>query len=255
MKRMKFLNIEINNVTIDEAIEAIDELIRNKNNSYVITPNVDHVVKVEYDSEFKEIYDNADLILTDGMPLVWISNILKTPIKERVSGSDIFPLTCKLASEKGYKVFLLGAKEGVALMAAEKLKDKYTNLNICGTYSPSFGFEENCNEVENIIKIVNEAKPDILAVGLGAPKQEKFIYKYKDKLNVPVSLAIGASIDFEAGVMKRAPRWMRKAGLEWLYRLIQEPRRMAKRYLVDDIKIISLAWKYRRGYENECIES
>lgn len=255
MGRIKFLNVEVDNLNMTEAIEAIEGLILKRKNSYVITPNVDHIVKIENDKEFKDIYDNADLILTDGMPLVWISRLLKTPIKEKVSGSDLFPLTCKMASEKGYKVFLLGAKEGVAAKAAENLKRKYNNLNICGMYSPYIGFEKDPEEIKNIIKIVNQAKPDIIAVGLGAPKQEKFIYKFKDKLNVPVALAIGASIDFEAGVVKRAPRWMQERGLEWLYRLIQEPRRMAKRYLVDDIKIISLAWKYRKGYENECFES
>ncbi|MCI6690969.1 MULTISPECIES: WecB/TagA/CpsF family glycosyltransferase [unclassified Clostridium] len=245
MSRIRFLNIEIDNLSMDESIDYIDKLIKRKKNSYVVTPNVDHIVKLENDSEFLEVYNNADLVLTDGMPLVWISKFLKTPIKEKVSGSDLFPKVCKLADEKGYSIFLLGAAEGIAIKAAENLKNKYKNLNIVGTFSPSYGFEKSKSEIEEIIKKVNEVKPDILAVGLGAPKQEKFIYKYKNKLNVPISLAIGASIDFEAGNIERAPKWMQKSGLEWFYRFLKEPKRMFKRYFIDDLKIIKVLIKYR----------
>lgn len=245
MSRMKFLNIYVDNLSMQEAIERIDQLIINKKPSYVVTPNVDHIVKLEVDSEFQEVYKEADLILTDGMPLIWISKIKKNPIKEKVSGSDLFPEVCKLASQKGYKIFLLGAAEGVAAKAAENLKLKYKKLNVVGTYSPSYGFEKNEDEINKIIDMINEVKPDILAVGLGAPKQEKFLYKFRKKLNVPVSLAIGASIDFEAGNINRAPKWMQKSGLEWFYRLCKEPKRMFKRYLIDDIKIAKLVIKYR----------
>lgn len=244
MSRIKFLNIEVDNLTMDEAICRIEELINNKKPSYVVTPNVDHIVKLEHDIEFQNVYKEADLILTDGMPLIWISKLKKNPIKEKVSGSDLFPKVCRLASRKGYKVFLLGAAEGVADKAAENLKSKYTGLNIVGTYSPSYGFEKKDEEINKIIKIINNAKPDILAVGLGAPKQEKFLYKYKDRLNVPISLAIGASIDFEAGNVNRAPKWMQINGLEWFYRLCKEPERMFKRYLIDDMKIFKIAIKY-----------
>ena len=244
MSRIKFLNTEVDNLTMEEAIREIDKLIINKRPSYVVTPNVDHIVKLEKDEEFRNVYKEADLILTDGMPLVWISKLKSIPIKEKVSGSDLFPKVCELAAKRGYKVFLLGAAEGVAARAAENLKRKYKNLNIVGTYSPSYGFENNQKEIEEIIKMINNVKPDILAVGLGAPKQEKFIYRYKDRLNVPISLAIGASIDFEAGNIKRAPLFMQKCGLEWVYRLYKEPKRMFKRYLVDDLKIIKIILKY-----------
>lgn len=242
--RMEFLNTKIDNLTMEESLKIIDLLINIKNPSYVVTPNVDHIVKLEEDKEFQEVYENANLILTDGMPLIWISKIKKTPIKEKVSGSDLFPKVCELAAKKGYKVFLLGAAEGVAEKAARNLERKYDGLNIVGTYSPSYGFEKKEDEINHIIDIVRKTKPDILAVGLGAPKQEKFIYKYKDELNVPISLAIGASIDFEAGNVKRAPKWMQKVGLEWLYRLYKEPKRMFKRYLIDDLKIMYLSIKY-----------
>lgn len=246
MTRIKFLNIEIDNLSMEESVCEIDNLIKKRKKSYVVTPNVDHIVKLEKDAEFVEVYKNADLVLTDGMPLIWISKLLKRPIKEKVSGSDLFPSVCKLAVEKGYSIFLLGAAEGVASKAAENLMKKYNGLKIAGTFSPSYGFENNKDEIEKIINIINESKPDILAVGLGAPKQEKFIYKYKDKLNVPISLAIGASIDFEAGNIERAPVWMQKSGLEWFYRFIKEPKRMFKRYFVDDMKIFKIYLKYRR---------
>lgn len=244
MSRVKFLNTEIDNLTMDESIRAIDKLVQNRKPSYVVTPNVDHIVKLDSDEEFRNVYKNADLILTDGMPLIWISKLKKTPIKEKVSGSDLFPKVCELAAQKGYRVFLLGAADGVAAKAAKNLQEKYENLRIAGTYSPKYGFEKDKKEIEKIISIVKLAKPDILAVGLGAPKQEKFIYKFKDKLNVPVSLAIGASIDFEAGNIERAPRWMQKCGLEWLYRLCKEPKRMYKRYLIDDLKIVKIFFEF-----------
>ena len=244
MARIKFLNTQVDNLTMEEAINAIDGLIKNKKPSYVVTPNVDHIVKLETDIDFQEVYREADLILTDGKPLIWISKMKKNPIKEKVSGSDLFPEICKLAEEKQYKVFLLGAAEGIAEIAAKNLKNKYKKLEIVGTYSPSYGFEKNKDEIQKIISLVTELQPDILAVGLGAPKQEKFIYEYRNELNVPVSLAIGATIDFEAGNIKRAPKWMQNAGLEWFYRLVKEPRRMYKRYLIDDIKILKILMKY-----------
>lgn len=245
MSRIKFLNTEVDNLTMNEAVQKIEQLILNKKPSYVVTPNVDHIVKLETDKEFQKVYKEADLILIDGMPLIWISKLKKNPIKEKVSGADLFPEVCKLSANKGYKVFLLGAAEGVAAMAAENLKKRYNGLNVVGTYSPSYGFEKKKDEIREIIKMINEVKPDILAVGLGAPKQEKFLYNYIKQLNVPVALAIGASIDFESGNINRAPKWMQKIGLEWFYRLCKEPRRMFKRYIIDDIKIIKIFIKYR----------
>ncbi|HAT4092984.1 TPA: WecB/TagA/CpsF family glycosyltransferase [Clostridium perfringens] len=244
MSRMNFLNIEVDNLTMNEAIDRAEELIIKKKPSYVVTPNVDHIVKLEDDKEFQDVYKNADLILTDGMPLIWISKIKGKPIKEKISGSDFFPKLCERAAQKGYSIFLLGAAEGVAAKAAKNLNKKYEGLNIVGTYSPSYGFEKKEDEIDKIIRIINESKPDILAVGLGAPKQEKFLYNYREQLNVPISLAIGASIDFEAGNIKRAPKWMQKNGLEWFYRLCKEPKRMFKRYIIDDLKILRIARKY-----------
>lgn len=247
MTRMRLMNTEIDNLTMDETLDAIDSLIKEDNCSYVVTPNVDHIVQLEKDEELKRVYENASLILTDGKPLIWISNWYKTPIKEKISGSDLFPPVCELAAKKGYTMYLLGAAEGVADKAAKNLMDKYKGLNIVGTYSPPFGFEKDKVELKKIERQIQEVHPDILIVGLGCPKQEKYMYHHCKELDVPISFGLGASIDFEAGNIKRAPRWMSEHGLEWLYRITQDPKRLAKRYLVDDMKIISIARKYRRG--------
>lgn len=247
MTRMRLMNTEIDNLTMDETLDAIDSLIKEDNCSYLVTPNVDHIVQLEKDEELKRVYENASLILTDGKPLIWISNWYKTPIKEKISGSDLFPRVCELAAKKGYTMYLLGAAEGVADKAAKNLMDKYKGLNIVGTYSPPFGFEKDKVELKKIERQIQEVHPDILIVGLGCPKQEKYMYHHCKELDVPISFGLGASIDFEAGNIKRAPRWMSEHGLEWLYRITQDPKRLAKRYLVDDMKIISIARKYRRG--------
>lgn len=230
---------------MNEAIEGIDKLICERNHSYIITPNMDHIVLIENDDLFKEVYDHADLVLTDGKPLIWISKMLGNPIKEKVSGSDLFPRICDLAAENGYKIFILGAAEGVADKAAEKLSNKLPTLDIVGTYSPPFGFEADKNEVDEIVTMINAAKADILAVALGSPKGEKFIYRIRDKIDVAISISIGATIDFEAGNVKRAPKWMSDCGLEWLYRISQDPGRLVKRYWNDAVNIIPIIRKYK----------
>ena len=221
MARVPFMNTQIDNYTMEEAIDAIDRLICQDKNGYVVTPNIDHIVKLESDQLLQKVYADADIILADGKPMIWMSRLYGTPIKEKVSGSDLFPNLCRLAAGKGYRVFLLGAAEGVAAKAALNLQSKFPGLIIAGTYSPPFGFEKDEKELQNILRIVTEAKPHILIVGLGCPKQEKFIYNYRNELNVPVSLGLGASIDFEAGILKRAPKWMADHGFEWLYRIVQ----------------------------------
>ncbi len=247
MSRMKFMNTEIDNLTMKETLKRIDELIKENKNAYVVTPNVDHIIQLERGGELVEVYKNADLILTDGKPLIWISKWYGTPIKEKISGSDLFPRLCSLASKRGYKMFFLGAAEGVAAKAAENLKKKYEGLQVVGTYSPPYGFEKDETEMKKIVKMIKDVEPHILIVGLGCPKQELFILHYRDELNVPISLGLGASLDFEAGNIKRAPKWMSDHGFEWVYRIFQDPKRLAKRYLIDDKGIFGLALKYKRA--------
>ncbi len=244
MARIDFLNTQIDNLTMNEVIQAVDQLIQNKKKSYVVTPNLDHIVILEKDNEFAEVYQNADLIVADGKPLIWISRLLKKPIKEKISGSDLFPKICELSAKKGYTIFIMGAADGVAGKAAENIKKKYPGVRFVGTYSPPIGFEKNINELSVMKKMVLEAKPDILAVSLGSPKGEKFIYHHLEEYNVPLSISIGATIDFEAGTVKRAPKWMSEAGLEWLFRITQDPKRLAKRYWKDAKSIVPIIKKY-----------
>lgn len=246
MARMKFMNTEIDNLTMDETLQAIDNLIKENKSAYVVTPNVDHIVQLETNKELQDIYNNASLILTDGKPLLWIAKWYGTPIKEKISGSDLFPLLCRMAAEKGYKMFFLGAAEGVAEKAAKNLSKRFIGLNVAGTYSPPFGFEKDVYEMNKIKEMIIKANPQILIVGLGCPKQEKFMYHHCAELGVPISLGLGASFDFEAGNIKRAPRWMTNHGLEWLFRITQDPKRMIKRYLVNDRAIFKLVVKYRK---------
>ncbi len=247
MSRIRFMNTEVDNLTMQEALNAIDDLIMKNCNAYVVTPNVDHIIQLERGGELTEVYKHANLILTDGKPLIWISKWYRTPIKEKISGSDLFPQLCALAAKKRYRMFFLGAAEGVAAKAAENLKKKYHGLQVVGTYSPPFGFENNEEEMNKIKSIIKASSPHILIVGLGCPKQELFILHHREELGVPISLGLGASLDFEAGNIKRAPRWMANHGLEWLYRITQDPKRLAKRYLIDDRKIFSLAIKYKKA--------
>ena len=250
MARMRFMNTEIDNLTMREALDAIDRLVKDNKSAYVVTPNVDHIVQLEKDRELQDVYANASLILTDGKPLIWIAKWYGTPIKEKISGSDLFPLLCEMAAEKGYKMFFLGAAEGIAAKAAENLEKRYKGLNVVGTYSPPLGFENKADEMEKIKSMIYKTSPEILIVGLGCPKQEKFMYHYCKELKVPVSLGLGASLDFEAGNIKRAPKWMSDHGLEWIFRITQDPKRLAKRYLVDDMKILRLALKYKKSRYN-----
>ncbi len=244
--RMNFLNTQVDNVTMQEALDEICNMVDTGINQYVVTPNVDHIVKLENDPYLREVYENASLITTDGQILIWISRWLGTPIVERVPGSDLFPNVCEIAAQKSWRVFLLGAAEGVAARAARNLEQRYPGLQIAGVYSPPLGFENDDAERKKIFDIVNLAAPQILVLGLGTPKAEKFFYRYRDHFRVSVALHVGGSIDFEAGVIPRAPQWMRRAGLEWLFRLIKEPRRLAKRYLIDDMAIWGICWKYRK---------
>lgn len=247
MSRIRFMNVEIDNLTMNEAVDAIDDLICQDKCAYVVTPNVDHIIQIEKGGEIVDAYKEADLILCDGKPLVWMSKWYKNPIKEKVSGSDLFPRLCERAAHKGYKMFFLGAAEGVAVRAANNLKKRFQGLQVVGTYSPPYGFEKDGQEIKKIISMIKATKPHILIVGLGAPKQEIFIHKYRKQLGVPISLGLGASLDFEAGEVKRAPKWMANHGFEWLYRIFQDPKRLAKRYLIDDTQILKLYFKYRKN--------
>lgn len=240
----RFLNTYIDNITFDESLKAIESFIENKTINYVVTINTDFIVKMEDDKYFKKIVDEADLAIIDGKPLIWISNILKQPIKEKISGSDLVPALLQVCAIKGYSVYIIGGKEGIAEKAKENAEKKYPGLKIVGTYSPVFGFEKNPQRIDEINKMIKDVHPDIVVACFGCPKQEKWMYENCKKYGAYVSIGAGATVDFLAGNMKRAPKWIADHGFEWLYRFFQEPKRLFKRYFVDDIKIFKLAFKY-----------
>jgi len=244
--RIEFLNTYIDNLTASEAKNAVDSLIQAGGNHYVVTPNSDIVVKMQDDTELKEICDKADLILTDGQIVVKLSRYLGNPIKERVCMTDFVWDVFDLAIKKDYRVFLFGGKEDVLFKATENIKKRLPELNIVDSYSPPFGFEKNEEMLEEANRRIKASDADILIVFLGCPKQEKFIYQNKDKYQVPISITMGGCVDFIAGKVKRAPLWMQNIGLEWFYRFLQEPKRMFRRYFVDDIRIFELARKYQK---------
>lgn len=245
LNRRKFMNTFIDDVTLDEAVAHIENCIARRHIGQVITPNVDQVVRMEWDENFRNICNDCELLLVDGHPLLWIAKAYGVPFKQKICGSDLVPQLCQLSAKKGYRVFFLGAAPGVAQIAAEKMQQVYPGLQVAGTYSPPMGFLDNPQELDHINTLLRDSGADMLFVGMGVPKQDIFIHQNMHKYQIPMSFSIGGTIDFIAGVQKRAPMWMRKIGFEWLYRLLSDPKRMFKRYIVDDLKILQLAWRYR----------
>lgn len=253
-QRIPFLNTYIDNLTTQEAKNCVDQLINSEGYHYVVTPNSDIVVKMQDDPELQDICNKADLILTDGQIVVKLSKRLGRPIKERIAMTDFVWDVMDLADKKGYKVFLFGGKEDVLEKATRKIQVKYPRLNIVDFFSPSFGFENNPEELDAANQRIKNSGADILIVFLGCPKQEKFIAKNKNKYCVPISITMGGCVDFIAGGVSRAPHWMQDVGLEWFYRFLLEPKRMFRRYFIDDIRIFELAWEYKNnkvGRQNE----
>ena len=246
MKKQTLLNTYINNLTMQEAVDEVEKMIAADKKTYIVAINVDVVIKIEKDPYLKKIVDSADMVLVDGKPLVWISKLYGRPLKAKISVSDLVPILCQKAAEKKHKIFIIGGKEGIAEQAKRRLEYQFPDIQIVGTYAPPFGFEENADELSKINKMISETHPDLLIACFGCPKQEKWIYENIGKYDAKVSICAGATVDFLAGNVKRAPRWMSDHGLEWLFRTIQDPKRLFKRYFIDDTKILKLIWKYRK---------
>jgi N-acetylglucosaminyldiphosphoundecaprenol N-acetyl-beta-D-mannosaminyltransferase len=214
---------------------------------YIVTPNVDHAVMFQHRGDLREAYADAALVLADGLPLVFASRLFRKSLPERVAGSDLVPHL--LATRKSLRVFLLGAAAGVADCAAERIRQQWPSVDVVGTHSPPLGFETDAEENERILDAVATAKPDLLIVGFGAPKQELWVHKNRRLLEAKVAICAGATIDFLAGHRRRSPVWMRRAGLEWLHRVASEPRRLAGRYARDAWELPQLMWReWRRLY-------
>jgi N-acetylglucosaminyldiphosphoundecaprenol N-acetyl-beta-D-mannosaminyltransferase len=224
------LGIPFDNITTAQTVEAIEEMVRSRKPHYLATANVDFLVQAKHDVELRRILLDAHLVLCDGTPLLWASRLLGNPLPERVAGSDLVPLLIKIAEKKNYRIFFLGGTLEVATSASENLKKQHPELNIAGFYSPPFARLHEMDH-EQICQRIQEAKPDLLFVSFGCPKQEKWIAMHYRSLGVPVCVGVGATIDFIAGKVKRAPRLMQKTGTEWIFRAVQEPRRLLGRYV------------------------
>jgi N-acetylglucosaminyldiphosphoundecaprenol N-acetyl-beta-D-mannosaminyltransferase len=218
------LGIKFDNLKMAEIVEKIDSFIRSKTPHLVVTPNPEIIVSSQSDEDLREIINSASLRLADGIGIIWASRILKRPIKERVTGIDLTLELANLAQKNEYRIFLLGSKSGVAEGAAEFLAQKFPKIQIVGTYHGYFEGHEEDKLIENIKSL----KPEILLIGLGSPRQEKWAAANLDSFGVPVCLTIGGSMDVLSGKAKRAPVWMRRVGLEWLYRLLKEPWRFRR---------------------------
>lgn len=231
MEATRILNVDILALTRQELLERLDKGV-------LVTPNVDHLVKLQRDSEFYDVYKKAEWVVCDSKILYLLSKLLKRPLPEAIPGSSFFTSYYMYhKDDQNCRIFLLGAKEGIAAKAMQRINEKVGREIVIGAHSPSFGFEKNEKECEELIDIVNKSGANVLLVGVGAPKQEKWIMKYRDRMHgVDLFMALGATIDFEAGTLKRAPAFWQKIGMEWLYRCMKEPKRLFKRYFVDDMQ-------------------
>lgn len=246
MNKCKILNVEIENISQKELLESLHKGV-------LITPNVDHLVKLQKDREFYDVYQKAEWVVCDSKILYALSKLMKNPLSEAIPGSSFFTAYYMYhKDDPNCRIFLLGAAEGIAEKARKNINDKVGREIVVGAHSPSYGFEKNEAECEELIRIVNESGANVVLVGVGAPKQEKWIMKYRDRMpDVDVFMALGATIDFEAGTLARAPKAWQKCGMEWLYRVIKEPKRLFRRYFVDDMKFFYYFLKQLFGtYKN-----
>lgn len=244
-KRFPIFNTYVDALTMDETIEEVEDIIRAKKPVQHVVINASKINLMQKDKKLTQIVNACPIINADGASILWAAKMLDIPVKERVTGIDLFLNLVKLADAKGYKIFLFGAKEEVVEKVREIFCQKYKNLNIVGIRNGYFSPEEETEIAEQI----RDAEPDMLFVAFSSPKKEYWIKKYLDIMNVPFVMGVGGSFDVVAGVTDRAPRWMQDHGLEWFYRFIQEPGRMWKRYIVGNFKFVLLTvkTKWRRG--------
>lgn len=245
--------IDLHAITLDQAVDMIIDAVRRGTRGYIVTPNVHHVVLLQRHAGLRIAYDHASLRLPDGMPLLWASRLSGRPLKARIAGADLLPALCKAAALRGHTVFFLGGRAGVAQRAAARLAAACPGLCVAGTYTPPEGFAVDTRAMEEAVCAVNKARPDILFVGVGAPTQELWVHQMWDRLQVTVAVCCGAALDYAAGTQRRAPRWVQGVGLEWMWRLVHEPRRLWYRYLVQDVAFVGIIlsewWQARAASE------
>lgn len=242
IEKSTILNVKIDNLKYNDFIENLTE-------GFVVTPNLDHLVMLQEDKEFYDVYQNADSVVCDSRILYFLSKFTREPIVETIPGSSFFTDYCDFhRSNEKIKIFLLGAAAGVAKTAMGNINSRIGREIIVDCHSPSFGFEKNETECLQIIERIKKSGANVLLVGVGAPKQEKWILKYRSHLpEIDLFLPLGATIDFEAGNVKRAPKLFQKTGMEWFYRIFQDPKRLIHRYLVKDTVFFKYFFKQIRG--------
>jgi len=240
-ERIKIGRAFVDATSFSETLDIlVDHALLRKPATYVVTPNAQHVVMLEDDAQFREIYDHAGMVLPDGASLLGAARILGSKFKERITGIDIFQGLCERAAREGLRVFLLGGRPGAASVAVGKLRARYPNLIVAGTTRPPDAFDKDEELMEEVAQQIREARPHFLFVGLGARMQENWMYQHGQKLGVPVSVGVGGSFDVVSGLLPRAPKWMQNWGFEWLFRVAAEPRRMWKRYLIGNSRFIAI---------------
>ena len=230
------LNVRVDRVDFELVMDVVRQAIRQRRPHQIVTVNVDFLKLAKDDPSYRHLINTADLSVPDGMPLLWAARLIGLPLPERITGPDVVLGCAALAAAEGRRLYLLGAAAGVADSAARELERRFPGVDICGTYSPPFG-SWSAEEERKIIEQIRAARPDMLFVAFGAPRQDVWIREHMAELNVPVSVGVGGTLNFLAGRVRRAPVWMQDLGLEWLYRIIQEPRRLWKRYFLEDLPI------------------
>ena len=236
--RVSLLGVYFDSVTESECVERISTELDRGQGGWVVTPNLDILRQCVQSPSLGRMVRGADIVVPDGMPLVWASRLQRSPLRQRVAGSDLISSLSAAAAERDRSVFLLGGAEGTASEAAARLRQGHDSLRIAGTYCPPHGFEADEALLQTIADMITEASPDIVFVGLGFPKQERLIHYLRPRLPKTWWLGVGISFSFLAGRVRRAPRWMQVMGLEWVHRLWQEPKRLFRRYIIQDVPFV-----------------
>lgn len=231
--RVNILGVGVSAINPSHAVDRIESWIADGNSQYVCVTGVHGVMESQREESLRRIHNRAGLVTPDGMPLVWLSRLRGFKHVRRVYGPDLMLALCERSILRGYSHFLYGGAEGVADRLACRLQNRFPGLRISGTYCPPFRPLTPAEDTE-IVKVINEANPDLVWVGLSTPKQEQWMHDHLDRLNASVLLGVGAAFDFHAGLKSQAPRWMQRSGLEWLFRLSTEPRRLWRRYFVNN---------------------
>jgi N-acetylglucosaminyldiphosphoundecaprenol N-acetyl-beta-D-mannosaminyltransferase len=242
-QKVTLFGITVDNLTMEETVDRIVALIGDGGIHQHVVINVDKIVKMESNPALRTSVLDCDLINADGQPIIWVSRIVQAPLKERVTGIDLFDVLIARCAERGLKPYLVGSRQEVVARTVDVLKSKYPKLQLAGWRNGYWSREEE----PGVVQEIKNARPDVLCVAVGSPKQELFLCKWKKDMQVPFVMGVGGSFDVTAGVLKRAPRWMQDSGLEWLFRLAQEPRRLWRRYLIEDMAFFRLVWREWRS--------